>query len=42
MVCEEEGRRGWMGLFRVRLEAGLRCPSVRRESISISFQYSGP
>ena len=43
MVCEEEGRRVWMGLFRIRLEAGLRCASVRRESISIiSFQYSGP
>ena len=42
-LCDEKGRRGWMGLFRVRPEGGLRCPSVRRESVSIiSFDHSGP
>ena len=42
-LCDEKGRRGWMGPLRVRLEGGLRCPSVRRESIAIiSFDHSGP
>lgn len=38
-VCDK-GRRAWMGSVRVRLEGGLRCPSVGRESIPSSVLIS--